>query len=243
MHASAYDLKAFYHSRIGLTVRHILRERLRGLWPDVKGLEVLGLGYAIPYLRPFMSEAERVYAAMPGWQGVHHWPSGEKGLTALADEERLPFASSTLDRVILFHHLEFSHDIRGSLEEVWRILRPNGRLIVVVPNRTALWAQADWTPFGGGRPYTASQLSATLLENKFVHERTEQALYFPPIRFAPVLKTAFFMEKYGRYVWPLGGVHIVESSKQLYARIDKPKGSKMPVRRMVGARAQPVPSA
>lgn len=241
MHASAYDLKAFYHSRIGLTVRHILRERLRAVWPDVKGLEVLGSGYAIPYLRPFIAESERTYAVMPRWQGMHHWPSGEKNLVAFAEEDRLPFASSTLDRVILCHHLEFSHDVGGALEEVWRVLRPNGRLIVIVPNRTGLWAQADWTPFGGGRPYTASQLSATLLENRFVHERTEQALFFPPVKFAPVLKAAFFVEKYGRYVWPLGGLHIVEAGKQLYARIDKGRGTKVAAAVPVLGKARPAP--
>jgi len=240
MHASAYDLKAFYHTRIGLSVRHILRERLTSLWGDCKGLEVLGMGYAIPYMRPFMAGAERAYAMMPHWQGMHHWPNGEPNLACLGEDDRLPFASNSVDRLLLCHHLEFSPNVQTTLEECWRVLRPNGRMIVVAPNRTGLWAQADWTPFGGGRPYTASQLHTTLLENRFVHERSEQALYFPPIKFPPVLKAAFFLEKYGRYVWPLGGVHIVEASKQFYGRIDKPRGTKVAVG--VPAFAKPRPA-
>ncbi|MCD8497760.1 MAG: hypothetical protein LRZ85_06580 [Alphaproteobacteria bacterium] len=73
-----------------------------------------------------------------------------------------------------------------------------------------------------------------------MHERTEQALFFPPLKFTPALKAAFVLEKYGRYVWPLGGVHIVEASKQLYAPIDKSRGSKVKAAvPVMGRKAQP----
>ena len=38
------------------------------------------------------------------------------------------------------------------LRECWRVLRDDGRLLVVVPNRLGSWALFDHTPFGQGRP-------------------------------------------------------------------------------------------
>ena len=47
------DLREFYANPLGWAVRRLLRQRLRDFWPDVKGMTVLGLGYATPYLRIF----------------------------------------------------------------------------------------------------------------------------------------------------------------------------------------------
>jgi SAM-dependent methyltransferase len=47
------------------------------------------------------------------------------------------------DTVIIWHVLEHLHDPRGVLEEIHRILRPGGKLIVAVPNLSSL--QARWT--------------------------------------------------------------------------------------------------
>jgi len=47
------------------------------------------------------------------------------------------------DEVIIWHVLEHMQDPRGALEEVHRILKPNGRLVVAVPNFGSV--QARWT--------------------------------------------------------------------------------------------------
>ena len=92
MWTDVVDLHEFYRSRLGQVARRLIRERIRLMWPDVRGMSVLGLGYATPYLRPFLDEAERVTSLAPAQQGVMPWPSGEPGLVTLADETELPFA-------------------------------------------------------------------------------------------------------------------------------------------------------
>ena len=42
------DLKHFYDREIGHTARHLLRLRIRSLWPDLTGQRLLGIGYATP---------------------------------------------------------------------------------------------------------------------------------------------------------------------------------------------------
>ena len=85
MWTDVVDLRDFYVSTLGQVARRMVRRRLRELWPDVTGQNVLGLGYAVPYLNGFREEAERVLAAMPAGQGVLHWPPDEAGLTTLID--------------------------------------------------------------------------------------------------------------------------------------------------------------
>ncbi|HEY5658592.1 MAG TPA: class I SAM-dependent methyltransferase [Myxococcota bacterium] len=56
------------------------------------------------------------------------------------------YPSAHFDQVVIWHVLEHLIDPRGTLEEVHRILRPGGRLVVAVPNAAS--AQARWTGAG-----------------------------------------------------------------------------------------------
>ena len=75
MQFDAPSLADFYESPMGQVARrHILR-RIRLLWPTLANRRVLGYGFAVPYLRSFIGEAERVIAVMPAQQGVVAWPA------------------------------------------------------------------------------------------------------------------------------------------------------------------------
>ena len=78
---------------------------------------MLGLGYAVPYLRPFMDDADRVIAAMPPAQGVLPWPSGGPNRVLLADEAELPLPDLSMDRVLLIHAVEQTEQLRQMLRE------------------------------------------------------------------------------------------------------------------------------
>jgi SAM-dependent methyltransferase len=211
------DLRDFYRSRLGQVARRQLRVRTRKVWPDVTGMRVLGLGFATPYLRPFLGEAERVFALMPASQGVLPWPIGEKNLVALADEGELPLQDYSIDRVLLMHGLEFSERSRALLNEVWRVLAGGGRLLVLVPNRRSLWAVNSGTPFGQGSPYSHPQLVRLLREAKFTPERAEAALFVPPAKSRMILRSAGALERIGaRWFNRFGGVVMIEATKQLY---------------------------
>ena len=148
MWSDVIDLREFYARRVGRNAQRMIRRQLRIMWPDLKGLRILGLGFATPYLSMFREDADRVLAAMPAGQGVLHWPVGERGLTMLADEVDLPLPDLSMDRVLIVHALESAEQVRPLLREAWRILSDSGRLIIVVPNRRGLWARFEQTPFG-----------------------------------------------------------------------------------------------
>ena len=134
-----------------------------------------------PYLGLFREEAERCLAFMPAAQGVVKWPSARPTLTALVDETDLPLPDAAVDRVLIVHALEMSHDAVALLREAWRVLAAGGRLLAVVPNRRGVWARMDTTPFGHGRPYSRSQITHLLRETWFTPTGWDEALYVPPI--------------------------------------------------------------
>jgi len=231
MHLFVTDLAAFYASRLGQTVRRLLRGRIRRIWPDLTGRRVLGLGYAVPYLRPFATQAERVIAFMPGAQGVIAWPDRKLNLTALTEDVSLPLADESVDRVLIVHGLEAAESVRPMLREIWRILAPGGRLLVVVPNRRSLWALTEASPFGAGRPFSRSQLNRLLQDQMFTPVHWETALHLWPVANGLLLRWAEMFERLGARVLPgLAGVHLVEASKQIYGLA---QGAGLPARSTV----------
>ncbi|MCR6645913.1 MAG: hypothetical protein NVV62_16030 [Terricaulis sp.] len=62
MRVDVLALQRFYASPLGDAARRAAERRLNALWPNVEGLDVLGLGYAAPYLDRFRANARRVRA-------------------------------------------------------------------------------------------------------------------------------------------------------------------------------------
>lgn len=218
MWTDVVDLDQFYRTPLGQTARRMIRRRIRAMWPDTRGMTVLGLGYAMPYLRQFAVEAERVVAVSPASQGVIPWPPGEPGQVALAYETELPFPDLSVDRLLLVHAVESSEQIRGMMREAWRVLRGNGRLLVVAPSRSGIWARSERTPLGWGRPYSSGQIKRLLRDCLFTPGDTARALYTPPIGRRLVLQSAPAIERLGDRLFPtFAGVLLVEATKQVYA--------------------------
>ena len=218
MWTDAIDLRDFYASSLGRVARRMIIRRIRLMWPDVRGQNVLGIGFAAPFLGIFRSEAQRVIAIMPAAQGVLHWPAEALNLACLGDETALPLPDRSMDLVMLVHALECAEHTRPMMREIWRVLADGGRMIVVVPNRRGLWARFERTPFGHGRPYTPAQLSRGLRDTMFTPHQSAAALFVPPIHSRMVLSSAGAWEEIGQRWFPsFAGVVLFEASKQIFA--------------------------
>lgn len=214
------DLRDFYRTRLGQTAQRLIRRRIREVWPDLRGERLLGLGYAVPYLRPFVDEAESVIAFMPAGQGVMAWPARGPNRVALVDETHLPLQDASVSRVLMAHAVENSESYRRMLHEAWRVLEGNGRLMIVVPNRSGVWARTDRTPFGHGHPFSVSQLGRLLSETQFIPKQQHRALFIPPLELKVLLAAAPAWERLGcKWLTTFGGVIVIEASKQLYRPI------------------------
>ena len=225
MTADAHTASQFYGSARGGVACRLLRERLVDVWPDLTRLSVLGLGYTSPYLRAWQSQAERCIAAVPAQVGVSRWPTVRPNLSCTVDVDALPFPDLFFDRILLVHGLEAAENARALLREVWRVLKDDGRLLVVAPNRVGLWAHVESTPFGHGQPYSPGQIGRLLAASLFRVERREFALYLPPVQLRAVLRAARLWERGGRRLAPqLAGVTVTEAVKDAYAAVPLERG-------------------
>jgi ubiquinone/menaquinone biosynthesis C-methylase UbiE len=61
--------------------------------------------------------------------------AADKGLvTACAPAEHLPFASSAFDRIIMVDALHHVFDQHQTVAELWRVLAPSGRIVIIEPD-------------------------------------------------------------------------------------------------------------
>ena len=209
---------AFYATAQGAVALRLVRERLADMWPDLAGQAVLGLGHAGPYLRVWRESAERCIAATPIPATTAAWPGDGPNLACSVEENALPFPGQCVDRILLVHGLENAENARRLLREVWRILRDDGRLLVVAPNRMGMWAHVESTPFGQGQPYSPGQIGRLLASSLFRVERRDRVLYMPPTSRRFVLRTARLWERAGRRLAPqFAGLTITEAVKDAYA--------------------------
>lgn len=214
------DLRNFYGSLLGRLAERSIAMALASVWVQLPNERLLGLGYATPWLDRFGGDAERVFAFMPAAQGAVNWPPTGPSATALVFDEELPLFDSSVDRILLVHALEHAENAHETLKEMWRVLAPGGRIIIVAPNRRGVWARFEHTPFGTGRPFSRTQLTELLRETNFTPAAWADALHFPPSRRRWVMRFHQLLERAGRRLWPIfSGVVIVEAQKRLYQGI------------------------
>lgn len=242
MHLDVLDLRTFYYrTRLGRLAQSAIRTQLLGFWPECGGMNVLGFGFAVPLLRPYLVDARRVTALMPAQQGVMPWPAGQDNVSVLCEETSWPVETDSIDRLIMLHGLETGEDPIAILDECYRVLAPEGRGIFIVPNRAGLWARRDATPFGFGRPYSLGQLEAMLAAIGLKPARHAAALFPPPSDKRFWMRTSAFWEKVGNRVSQrfAGGVLIIEVTKQVPAppRTGLPEAFRRPLKVLDGLAA------
>lgn len=225
MSGEVHGLRAFYASPPGQVAARLIGARLQALWPDLTGLDLLGLGWAEPYMDLWARQRGRRIVLVPASYG----PARR---CALTDDQELPLPDRCLDRILLIHGLEASEHARALLRECWRVLRDDGRLLVVTPNRLGCWALFDHTPLGQGRPYSRGQLARLLEAQLFRVTRREAALFVPPFPWGFALAGARLWEGWGRRLARrFAGVTMLEAEKDLFAAL--PAGAAALGRRVV----------
>ena len=229
MFQDVVELNTYYSSQRGKITARLIRNQIRTLWPTVKGMDVLGIGYAPPYMELLREEANHTVVIMPTLQGVMRWPrhkyndkklSGKYNgnLATLARETDLPIKEASMDRIILVHLLEHTDHSKHMLREVWRTLAPGGRVIIIVPSRLGPWCRSESNPFGHGKPFSTNQIKKILAKNMLTPTRWTSALFLPPFKSRTMLTALATLETTGQRWWSkLAGVLIIEAEKQIYA--------------------------
>ena len=145
-------------------------------------------------------------------------------VSVVLDYAELPFASQSLDLVVLPHVLEFAAEPHQVLREVERVLIPEGQLIVCGFNPASLWGArqlggrltgAHFLPVGGefiSLPRIKDWLKLLNMEVN----RGHFGCYAPPCTTETWLDRYAFMEKAGNRWWPyFGAVYMLQAIKRV----------------------------
>jgi SAM-dependent methyltransferase len=149
---------------------------------------------------------------------------GSGGLARIAlqcEPESLPFDTRSLDLVVLPHTLELAQDPHATLAEVERVLRPEGRVVVLGFNPASLWALRQG--FGRMRRHAPLSAPAPLFlppEGEWIGYRRLRdwlrllsfeveggrfGCYRPPMRSHVWLERFAWMDRWGDRWWPVFG--------------------------------------
>jgi SAM-dependent methyltransferase len=220
MHLDVIDLRQFYYrTRLGRIAQKAIRDQMLSFWPEAKGQTVVGFGFAVPLLRPYLADARRVVGLMPAEQGVMPWPSGLDNVSVLCREGLWPLETGHADKLVCLHGLETSEHPAAVLQECSRVLGPGGGRCSSCPTGAACGRGGTRRRSASGGPTRWGQLEAQLKRHDFVPERHCAALFSPPSDKRFWLKSADMLESLGSRLPGQrgGGVLIVEASKRVYA--------------------------
>ena len=150
--------------------------------------------------------------------------AGNKQIAVALDFAELPFASQSLDLVVLPHVLEFAAEPHQVLREVERVLIPEGQVIICGFNPASLWGlrqsvrritRSPYLPVAGEFISLPRMKDWLKLLNLGV-TRSHFGCYALPARTTQWLNRFAFMENAGKRWWPyLGAVYMVHAVKRV----------------------------
>jgi SAM-dependent methyltransferase len=138
--------------------------------------------------------------------------------------EELPFATHSVDLVVLPHILEFADEPHQVLREVDRVLVPEGHVVITGFNPASLWGLRQFLTRVGMNPFLPREGQFIALPRikdwlkllSFEANRGRFGCYVPWVRSDTWLARWAFMEKTGDRWWPvLGSVYLLTAVKRV----------------------------
>lgn len=214
-------LASWLQTPLGNYVREWEQARLDALTADIFGFNALQIG--LPQV-----DALRANRMPNKWLSDIKLPAENDAtrppVVVVHDFAELPFASQSLDLVVLPHVLEFAAEPHQILREVERVLIPEGQVIICGFNPASLWGARQVAGRLSGTPFLprhAEFISMPRIKDwmKLLDLGVNQGhfgCYVPPFRREKWLNRFAFMESTGEQWWPyLGAVYMVQAIKRV----------------------------
>ncbi|WP_310737531.1 class I SAM-dependent methyltransferase [Inhella gelatinilytica] len=170
------------------------------------------------------------HAVQLGWPALEGLRANRMPNRWLADEsagdlhcsfDALPFSNDSLDLLVLPHTLETAPDPHHRLAEAARVLRPEGRLLLLGLNPASLWGlhPQQWRDnrATGRERIGYRRLRDWLRLLSFDVTQAQFGCYRPPWSRAPWLEAWQFMDRHGPTWWPVfGAVYFIQAVKRVH---------------------------
>ena len=203
-------LQQWFETPLGQYLLEKERAYLDEVTPDIFGFHALQVGLPeIDLLR-----ASRIAHRM------RVDPRGRPDLFAKGHE--LPFATQSIDLVLLPHVFEFSGEAHAILREVDRVMMPEGRVIIIGFNPWSLWGlRSNLGPGRGEHPWNGRFVSLLRVKDwlgllDFEVSAGQLIGYAPPFDSPSWRRRFAFMEPAGDRWWAVGGaVYMLQAIKRV----------------------------
>ncbi|MGL4768292.1 MAG: class I SAM-dependent methyltransferase [Formosimonas sp.] len=211
-------------------------QKLLDLWAaDVFGFDALQLGHTQRLNGLAQNRCSQRWLIEP--DGTALAERDDMSALVVSDFSELPFETDSIDLVILPHTLDDAPNPHAVLREVYRVLRPEGKMIILGHNPVSLWGLSalwarwrgqKWWPYQGkARP--VHQLKDWLQLLNCDISQGKYGCYAPHVRSDKWLKRWHWLEDAGDRWWGMAGaVYAVIAVKHVYSptlvgRINAPK--------------------
>ena len=151
-------------------------------------------------------------------------PMGERRVAVITRFEELPFATQSIDLVVMPHILEFAQEPHQVLREVDRVLVPEGHVIITGFNPASLWGLRQALVRAGAGAYlprdgqfiSLPRIKDWLKLLSFETNRGRFGCYAPWAGSERWLARWSFLEKAGDRWWPVfGSVYLLSAVKRV----------------------------
>jgi SAM-dependent methyltransferase len=140
----------------------------------------------------------------------------------IARHDKLPIIADSVDVIYLAHRLAFVNNPHEALREAFRILIPEGHLIISNFNPWSLWGLWRWITRRIKRsPWDGQFISITRLKDwlallGFEVIQVDPFFFRPPIAHLGLLRHLEWLEKMGRWCYPYwGGGYVLLAKKRI----------------------------
>ncbi|MBK6637936.1 MAG: class I SAM-dependent methyltransferase [Rhodocyclaceae bacterium] len=154
----------------------------------------------------------------------------EGRVDVFSDVHHLPFASNSIDLVVVPHTLEFDSNPHQVLREVERVLVPEGQVLVSGFNPMSLWGTRrrlgrTALPPWRGKYIALWRLKEWLSLLGLEYQTSVLGCYAPPFANEQWLRRSAFMDRWGANAWPfMGAAYVVQAVKRQHGlRLITPK--------------------
>jgi SAM-dependent methyltransferase len=203
-------LQEWFQTPLGQYVLEKERAYLDDVTPDIFGFHAAQLGMPDVDLLRENRITHKMRVAHLGHPDVY------------ARCHELPFATQSIDLVLLPHVLEFAEEPHAVLREVDRVMMPEGRLVIVGFNPWSLWGLRSALGFSrhqvpwNGRFLSLLRVKDWLALLGFEVSAGRLIAYAPPFDSEKLRRRFGFMEPAGDRWWAVGGaVYMLQAIKRV----------------------------
>lgn len=221
----------FYQSDLGRYVSSVITDKISSMRSDETAVCSVGA-------YPFMPDGDHVF--FQTYSDPSFIPEKVQGSMIQTSRHQWPYRAESVDMVVMAHDFEFAEERLFYMREAWRVLKGEGRLIIVLPNRKGRWIQSDQTPFGYGHMCHLGSIFDMCQRAHFKVDQIYPTLFFPPTepqtRMGQITRRC--VDRVGEYCGLTPGVRVLELSKHIYAPTRGLKEMVMaPAKKVLGTKA------